>query len=293
MSAIKHLAQEHAKGCGPAALAMVTGHKYADVCAWFKGIDFSKDGIHPYGIDAYLVEHGYATARKGEYFSYIGSPKREPWPPAPFAESHVCNVRVHESCRINHFVVMLEEGTVLDPLTTDVRRLADYHEVHNVVGVYRVGSWMRSKPCAHDSHDKAALLIEPLREVARSLGYALGLHGTLKRDIDLIACPWTKDAVSAGELAEALRHKAEEINGYAFQLPHENDRYFALGCPGGKAHGRRCWTFHLGGGPYIDLSVMPRTDPPELDGPEILKAMEVETEIVQSGRMGVPVAKVL
>lgn len=151
------------------------------------------------------------------------------------------------------------------------------------------------KECHHDSHDKAALLIEPLREVARSLGYAIGVHGTLKRDIDLIACPWTSEAVSAGELAEALRRKAAELNpaGVAFIAPHEDEKYRRLGSPGAKPHGRIVWSFHLGGGPYIDLSVMPRTEPPNLDGPEILKAMQAETEIVQSGRMGVPVAKVL
>lgn len=137
---MKHVPQQHARGCGPACLAMVTGHDYADVCAWFKGIDFAKDGVHPYGIDAYLVEHGYATARKGLYFAYIGSPKREPWPPGPFAEAHICEVRVYESAPINHFVVMLSDGTILDPLTSEDRSLSDYHEVHHVLGVYRVAN---------------------------------------------------------------------------------------------------------------------------------------------------------
>jgi hypothetical protein len=51
------------------------------------------------------------------------------------------------------------------------------------------------KPCSHDSHAKYELLIEPLRAVARSLGYALTVHGSLVRDIDLVAVPWTSDAV--------------------------------------------------------------------------------------------------
>ena len=141
-----------------------------------------------------------------------------------------------------------------------------------------------SKPCDHDSHGVAALLIEPLREVARRLGYAIGVHGTLKRNIDLIACPWTSEAVSAGELAEAIRRKAADMNpvGVAFIAPHEDQDYQRRGSPGAKPHGRRVWSFHLGGGPYIDLSVMPRTDPPNMDADAVLEAME-EPEFVNKG----------
>lgn len=103
-------------------------------------------------------------------------------------------------------------------------------------------------------------LIEPLREVARRYGYALGVHGSLRRDIDLIAVPWAPIAWSTNPvtLAEAIMEKAAELNdGVAFQKPGEDSWWFIAGCPGGKPHGRLCWTFHLGGGPYIDLSVIP------------------------------------
>ena len=115
------------------------------------------------------------------------------------------------------------------------------------------------KPCDHDSHEAYERLIGPLRTKAMELGYAIGVHGTLKRDIDLIACPWTCEAVDARTLAEALFAVAAEHNqGTAFLKPLEDDGYFWAGCPGKKPHGRLCWSIHLGGGPYIDLSVMPR-----------------------------------
>lgn len=131
------------------------------------------------------------------------------------------------------------------------------------------------KPCNHDSHELAEKLIGPLREVARRLGYAIGVHGTLKRDIDLIACPWTSSAVSARTLVRALQAKAREIVGYAepgrIEMNSSNPQWFRDGCAGyikghgritKKPHGRRCWPIHLTptqDGPYIDLSVMPRT----------------------------------
>lgn len=107
-------------------------------------------------------------------------------------------------------------------------------------------------------------LIGPLREVARAHGYALAVHGSLARDIDLIACPWTREAVEAHVLVIALGEKIRGLNGgVGFQLRSENSAWFLAGCPGMKAHQRLSWVWHLGGGPYIDLSVMPRA--PDLD----------------------------
>lgn len=97
------------------------------------------------------------------------------------------------------------------------------------------------------------LTIDAIRTAADSKGYAIGVHGSMARDIDLIACPWREGASSAEEVAEAIRAAAEKANplGVAFVAGHDP-------CPRAKPHGRLCWSFHLGGGPYIDLSVMPR-----------------------------------
>lgn len=108
---------------------------------------------------------------------------------------------------------------------------------------------------------KHDLLIGPLRETARKNGYALAVHGSLRRDIDLIAVPWIDKCSTPKELAAAIREKAQEVSGYAWPKHDEDTIYFREGTPGSKPHGRLCWTFHLGGGPYIDLAVMPMTDP--------------------------------
>lgn len=104
-------------------------------------------------------------------------------------------------------------------------------------------------------------LIGPLRETARQLGYAITVHGSIARDIDLVAIPWTDEAVDARTLALAIQEATWQQGYQAYLDPIEAaDDYFHQGCPGGKPHGRLVWSFHLGGGPYIDLSVMPRTD---------------------------------
>lgn len=108
----------------------------------------------------------------------------------------------------------------------------------------------------------AKVLIEPLREVARQHGYALAEHGSQRRDIDLIAVPWTAEAVDPIVLAEAMRAETERLIGGAFYKPDENNELCWRGKPGLKPHRRLAWSFHLGRGPYIDLSVMsPPADP--------------------------------
>src|SRR5574343_141240 len=103
-------------------------------------------------------------------------------------------------------------------------------------------------------------IIEPIRETARTLGYAIAVHGSLARDIDLIAVPWTSTAVDAKELAEAVRATLDRVTGYAKPSPRETQRHFQEGCITGKSHGRRVWSIHLhdDGSLYVDLSVMPR-----------------------------------
>lgn len=102
-------------------------------------------------------------------------------------------------------------------------------------------------------------LIGPLREAAREQGYAVAVHGSLERDIDLIAVPWTELCGEPVCLAEVILKKAREVIGdHVGPHPHESNFWFTAGCPGSKSHGRLCWSFHLGGGPYIDLSVMPK-----------------------------------
>ncbi len=93
-----------------------------------------------------------------------------------------------------------------------------------------------------------ATLLPVLIPVARRHGYSLAVHGSMLRDFDLIAVPWTSTAKPAWRLAEAMRRK---VRGFW----KEND---TNGSRSAKPHGRRCWSIHLGGGGYIDLSVMPR-----------------------------------
>ena len=111
-----------------------------------------------------------------------------------------------------------------------------------------------TKPAPRPAASFAALY--PLLAAAvRPLGYALALHGSMARDLDLVAIPWAEDAKPAEDVVDAIKRA---IEGWT-----EGDARPGLLRP----HGRRSWIiwFRDGSGmtladghPYIDLSIMPR-----------------------------------
>lgn len=123
-------------------------------------------------------------------------------------------------------------------------------------------------------------LIGPLRAKARELGYALAVHGSLQRDIDLIAIPWKGEPVPPKELAYALMDVASAVIGHkVYQNPteinSESGDWFKNGCqPFGKAHCRYVWTFYLSPEVYVDLSVMPRQE-------DVLSIVDAEREFMR------------
>ena len=116
-----------------------------------------------------------------------------------------------------------------------------------------------------------ACMYHGLAETARTLGYALAIHGTVTSDLDLIACPWTDEAVPAEELKDALMDNIEAC-GYDDLLrrdcPSLSEEHIAQivaandsGCLTGgtkKPHGRLAWNLYMYAGAKVDLSVMPR-----------------------------------
>ena len=77
--------------------------------------------------------------------------------------------------------------------------------------------------------------------VARNHGYALAVHGSMKRDLDLIAVPWSEDPSEPAALVMAL--------STACHFDH------IIG-PEQKMHGRMVWTLTFPGECFVDLSVM-------------------------------------
>lgn len=114
-------------------------------------------------------------------------------------------------------------------------------------------------------------MYQGLCDVARKHGYALAIHGTLVNDMDLIAAPWTEEAVDAEVLKDALlkhigacgysdllerdspwlteEQRAQVVANEGLDIEHGGEM---------KPHGRTAWNLYLWAGTKVDLSVLPR-----------------------------------
>lgn len=94
-------------------------------------------------------------------------------------------------------------------------------------------------------------ILPDLTRIARKCGYALAVHGSLERDLDLIAVPWIHGAREPEELIAIIKR---EVNGV--ELEQDTN-------PAERAYGRKVWAIYFGPGPYdfrtgpyLDISVM-------------------------------------
>jgi hypothetical protein len=97
-----------------------------------------------------------------------------------------------------------------------------------------------------------AQLLPRIRAAAKGLGYALAIHGSMGRDLDLLAVPWIESAEAPEALVLAI---AEAVHGYVIG---DVTARGTVDHPTKQPHGRLSWNICWGGKPMIDLSVMPR-----------------------------------
>lgn len=88
------------------------------------------------------------------------------------------------------------------------------------------------------------------RCLAWSEGYALTLHGTATRDLDLLACPWLGHACEPDHLVNRIADACD----LQITVPASP-----------KPHGRLAYTLmfkEFGDPRFVDVSIMPRRETP-------------------------------
>lgn len=110
--------------------------------------------------------------------------------------------------------------------------------------------------------ERYASYLPSLMKIANSCGYALAVHGSMQRDLDLVAVPWVKNAMAPESLVIVLERSLlgfSRMRSY-WKKCAENDK---------KPHGRKAYTIAFAElandfetknyrHAIIDLSVMPR-----------------------------------
>ncbi len=127
---------------------------------------------------------------------------------------------------------------------------------------------MENKKPIHARPSVYAFFFEVIKEIGLKYGYNVVLHGSMNRDLDLIAIPW--QAV-IGDKVVMLNEIAECLGGDILIESDEDRKLFR-----NKYHGRECWVVNINrtikakyGGMvteiikhqdpqyYIDISVLP------------------------------------
>jgi hypothetical protein len=96
-----------------------------------------------------------------------------------------------------------------------------------------------------------ATMLPGLKKIAEKHGYALSIHGSMLRDFDLVAIPWTHECSPGADLIKAIADALSCYQGGPVTGPEQ------------KPHDRQAWIIPLGAGLALDISVMPRVDPGE------------------------------
>lgn len=92
-------------------------------------------------------------------------------------------------------------------------------------------------------------IVPIVREIAKAHGYAIAVHGSMKRDLDIMAMPWVKWAKAPETLATAVM---TALVGHSYMRSYWKENRV------GKPHGRLTYAIPTKQNSYIDLSVMPR-----------------------------------
>lgn len=90
-----------------------------------------------------------------------------------------------------------------------------------------------------------ARFLSKARCTAKMDGYALAIHGSFTRDLDVIAVPWVEKPKAAEAFVRHITHRTGMLIHHPMQL---------------REHGRMVWTLHFpdfGDPRFIDFSVMP------------------------------------
>ena len=92
-----------------------------------------------------------------------------------------------------------------------------------------------------------ATLWEDIRNAAMDCGWAVALHGSLARDMDIMAMPWIENCTDADTMIDTIIEKCLGDNIMS-EYGKKVDRT--------KPHGRVCYLIPIYDDFYLDISIM-------------------------------------
>ncbi len=100
-----------------------------------------------------------------------------------------------------------------------------------------------------------ASMIPVIQDICRLYGYCCAMHGSMARDLDVVAVPWVDDAQSPDVLVMGIAAETGgRLENYFAEREGDEIQQYPVKLP----HGRLAWRISFAAERYIDVSVMPR-----------------------------------
>ena len=119
---------------------------------------------------------------------------------------------------------------------------------------------MDNKPI-HAKPSYYAIMFEPLKEISLKYGYNLVLHGSLNRDMDLIAIPWQENIGDVDEMInEFCEYVGGELNDECTNITFHGRKHYVIDVFRGgyvQGSGFSRLTYLKDPQTYLDISVIP------------------------------------
>jgi len=134
---VKYVETQQENGCVIACVAMITGQTFKQTLVGFEEFWNNEGKLEGTGDEPffqYLSARGYAM----QHVSHDYRPEDkliEPWPLKPWAPIHTLDVYSEGP----HAVVMLHDGTILDPNDRHIKSIDEYHRVYAMQGIWKIG----------------------------------------------------------------------------------------------------------------------------------------------------------
>lgn len=94
-----------------------------------------------------------------------------------------------------------------------------------------------------------AAMWNDLRQAAMDCGWALGLHGSLNSDMDIMAMPWVKEAILADDMIQHLINTCFHDDGIMKKIGYQKDET-------SKPNGRVVYTLSIWADFYLDINII-------------------------------------
>ncbi|MNX23719.1 hypothetical protein D3C86_537240 [compost metagenome] len=91
-----------------------------------------------------------------------------------------------------------------------------------------------------------ACMWEDFRKAALDCGWALGLHGSLNSDMDIMAMPWIENCSSIDVMIESLERCLTKPDEQIFRTEKSTD----------KPNNRVVYTIHIFADFYLDINII-------------------------------------